>query len=189
MGSYKAAGKNIPNYLTISRILAVPFVIATFYLDNSKLAHQLGAIIFALASITDFLDGFIARRYNITSNFGRMFDPIADKLLVGCVLIMLVSSGKAHAIPAILILSREFLVSGFREFLSSTNFKIPVSRFAQVKTFMQMAAITMLILGTKGSGIKYIDEVGMIILWTAALMTIATGLLYYKACKEYLERL
>ena len=82
--------KNIPNYLTIARMLAIPIIVMSFYFDDSKFAHRLGGVVFIFASLTDFFDGYFARKYNVVSNFGKMFDPIADKVLVGCVLMMLV---------------------------------------------------------------------------------------------------
>lgn len=177
--------KNLPNYLTISRIVVIPIIIMTFYLDNSKFAHRLGALLFVLASITDFFDGYIARKFNLVSGFGKMFDPIADKLLVGCVIVMLVKKGIAGEVPSLLILSREFLVAGLREFLALIRVSIPVSRLAQVKTFMQMFALTALILGSKGSDIIYMDLIGQIALWCAALLTVITGYSYFRACIKH----
>ena len=177
--------KNIPNYLTIIRILVIPIIVLSFYLENSKLAHQIGAVSFIFASITDFFDGYIARKFNIVSNFGELFDPIADKLLVGCVLIMLVKKGRVGEIPCLLILAREFLVAGLREFLAQIRVSVPVSRLAKVKTFVQMFALTILILGSKGSGISYLDLMGQIALWVAAALTVITGYSYFKACSDY----
>lgn len=177
--------KNLPNYLTIARILVIPIIILTFYLDNSKFAHRMGALLFAIASITDFFDGYLARRFDLVSSFGKMFDPIADKLLVGCVVVMLVKKGRAGEIPCLLILAREFLVAGFREFLAQIRVSIPVSRMAAVKTFVQMLALTILILGSVGSGIKYLDLCGQIMLWIAAILTVMSGYSYLRACIKY----
>ncbi|MFV0250807.1 MAG: CDP-diacylglycerol--glycerol-3-phosphate 3-phosphatidyltransferase [Rickettsia aeschlimannii] len=176
--------KNLPNYLTIARIMVIPVIILVFYINNS-LARKLGALLFALASITDFFDGYIARKYNLVTSFGKMFDPIADKLLVGCVIIMLLKKDNVDEIPCLLILAREFLVSGLREFLALVKVSVPVSRLAKVKTFLQMFALSILILGSKGSGIIYLDIVGEIILWIAAFLTIITGYSYFKAYKKY----
>ncbi|KJV81578.1 CDP-diacylglycerol--glycerol-3-phosphate 3-phosphatidyltransferase [Rickettsia hoogstraalii] len=176
--------KNLPNYLTIARIMVIPVIILAFYINNS-LARKLGALLFVLASITDFFDGYIARKYNLVTSFGKMFDPIADKLLVGCVIIMLLKKDNVDEIPCLLILVREFLVSGLREFLALVKVSVPVSRLAKVKTFLQMFALSILILGSKGSGIIYLDIVGEIILWIAAFLTIITGYSYFKACKKY----
>lgn len=166
-------------------MLAIPIIIMSFYFEDSKFAHRLGAIIFALASVTDFFDGYLARKYNLVSSFGKMFDPIADKVLVGCVLIMLVKAGRADEVPCLLILAREFIVAGLREFLVQIQVSVPVTRLAKVKTTIQMLAITMLILGSTGSGISSLDLIGHICLWTAAILTLVTGYSYLKASSKY----
>ncbi len=178
--------KNIPNYLTITRLAAIPIIVMTFYFEDSKFAHRLGGIIFAFASLTDFLDGYIARKYNLISSFGKMFDPIADKVLVGCILLMLVKDGRADEVPCLLILAREFIVAGLREFLIQVKVSVPVSRIAKVKTTIQMSAITMLIIGSVGSGIESLDLIAHISLWIAAILTIISGYSYLKACSKYL---
>ena len=178
--------KNVPNYLTILRMVAIPIIIMSFYFDDSKFAHRLGALVFALASLTDFFDGFLARKYNLVSSFGTMFDPIADKVLVGCVLLMLVRFGRADETPCLLILSREFVVAGFREFLAQVKVSVPVTRLAKTKTFIQMLAMTMLLLGSTGSGIEYLDITGHIFLWIAAIVTVITGYSYLKATIKYI---
>ncbi|HJK86437.1 MAG TPA: CDP-diacylglycerol--glycerol-3-phosphate 3-phosphatidyltransferase [Candidatus Megaira endosymbiont of Nemacystus decipiens] len=177
--------KNLPNYLTVLRIVAIPIIIATFYFDNSSFAHQLGGILFIFASLTDFLDGYIARKYNLVSSFGKVFDPIADKVLVGCTLLMLVRNGNAPAIPCLLILSREFIVSGFREFLIQVKVSLPVSQIAKIKTTIQMFSIAILIIGSKGSGIESLDLIGKLLLWLATFMTIISGYAYFKACMKH----
>ncbi len=178
--------KNIPNYLTIMRIFAIPIIIMTFYFQDSKFAHQLSGVIFALASATDFIDGYLARKFNIISLFGRMFDPIADKLLVGCVILMLVKDGRADEIPSLLILARELTVAGLREFLARIKVSIPVTRMAKTKTTLQMTAITMLLIGSKGSGIAYLDIIGYALLWISAIITLITGYYYLQASIKYL---
>jgi CDP-diacylglycerol--glycerol-3-phosphate 3-phosphatidyltransferase len=179
--------KNIPNYLTIFRIVIIPFIIFSFYLDDSKFAHQFGAALFLIAGITDFIDGYVARKFGLISRFGQMLDPIADKLLIGSVIIMLVKKNLAPEIPCILILSREFLVSGLREFLAQIKVSIPVSRLSKVKTFMQIAALFILILGVKGSGIDSLYIIGNIFLWISAILTLITGFSYLKASIKYLK--
>jgi len=176
--------KNLPNYLTITRIAVIPIIVLTFYVNNS-LARKIGALLFILASITDFFDGYIARKYDLVTSFGKMFDPIADKLLVGCVIIMLLKKDNVDEIPCLLILAREFLVSGLREFLALVKVSVPVSTLAKSKTFLQMLALSILILGSKGSNIACLDLIGEIILWIAAFLTIITGYSYFKACKQY----
>lgn len=177
--------KNIPNYLTIIRLVSIPIIVMTFYFDDSKFAHRVGGIVFACASLTDFFDGYLARKYNLISSFGRMFDPIADKVLVGCVLVMLVKDNRADEIPCLLILAREFVVAGFREFLAQVQVSVPVSRLAKIKTTIQMVSMTMLIVGSVGSGIVVLDLVGHISLWIAAILTVVTGYSYLQACSRY----
>lgn len=177
--------KNIPNYLTMLRMFAIPIIVMSFYFEDSTFAHRLGSFIFAAASITDFLDGYLARKYNIVSSFGKMFDPIADKVLVGCVLIMLVKEGRADEISCLLILAREFVVAGLREFLAQVRVSVPVTRLAKVKTFIQMLALTLLILGSVGSGIESLDLIGKILLWIAAILTLITGYSYLNASSKY----
>jgi len=177
--------KNIPNYLTILRMAAIPIIIMSFYFEDSKFAHRVGGIVFAIASVTDFFDGWIARKYNLVSSFGRMFDPIADKVLVGCVLIMLVKAGRADEIPCLLILAREFVVAGLREFLAQVRVSVPVTHLAKVKTTIQMIAMTMLLIGSTGSGIESLDLIGHISLWIAAILTLITGYSYLKASSKY----
>lgn len=178
--------KNVPNYLTMLRMMSIPIIIMSFYFDDSKFAHQLGAGIFALASLTDFFDGFIARKYRIISRFGTMFDPIADKVLVGCVLMMLVKFDRADEIPCLLILARELVVAGLREFLAQIRVSVPVSHLAKAKTFIQMSAMTLLLLGSAGSGIVMLDLFGHILLWIAAILTLITGYSYLRASLRYI---
>lgn len=177
--------KNIPNYLTMLRLVSIPIIVMTFYFEDSKFAHRIGGIVFAFASATDFVDGYLARKYNIVSSFGRMFDPIADKVLVGCVLVMLVKDNRADEIPCLLILAREFVVAGLREFLAQIQVSVPVTRLAKVKTTIQMVAMTMLIVGSVGSGVASLDLIGHVSLWIAAILTLVTGYSYLQACSRY----
>ncbi len=176
---------NIPNILTLIRIFSIPIIIGTFYFDDVIFAHKLGAMLFLLASITDFLDGYFARKLNLQSDFGRMLDPIADKLLIGSILLMLVKFRKINEIPCLLILAREFTVSGLRQFLAQVRIKVPVSYLSKVKTIVQMSSLFIILLGNKGSGIKYLDILGVISLWAAAILTIVTGYSYCKSCIQY----
>lgn len=177
--------KSLPNYLTATRILVIPIIVLTFYFEHSRLAHQIGAVLFTIASITDFLDGYLARKYNLVSRFGRMFDPIADKLLIGTVIIMLVKTNRVNEVPCILILAREFFVAGLREFLAQIRVSVPVSRLGKVKTFLQMTSLIILILGSVGSGIASLDWIGQIFLWFTAALTIITGFSYLRSCIKY----
>lgn len=171
--------------LTIFRIIIIPTIVLTFYFDDKAFAHKLAAFLFVVASVTDFLDGYIARAYNVSSNFGIMFDPIADKLLVGSILLMLVKFDKAQEIPCLLILAREFTIAGLREYLAGIRVSVPVTQLAKTKTAVQMIALTILLLGSVGSGWEYMDLVGQIALWVAALLTVATGYSYLRASSRY----
>ena len=177
--------KQIPNILTVTRIVVIPIIILTFYFEDAVFAHKLGAGLFALACLTDFFDGYLARKFNLQSRFGIMLDPIADKLLVGSVLMMLVKFERAQEIPCLLILIRELIVTGLREFLAQVHVSVPVSELAKVKTAVQMGALTILILGSKGSGIESLDIIGQVSIWIASILTMVTGYSYLKASIKY----
>ena len=140
---------SLPNLLTLSRILAIPVVVVTFYLDGAS-ARWFCCALFSAAGITDWLDGHVARRWEQQSEIGRFLDPIADKLLVSATLFMLTATGRlptSALLPALVILCREILVSGLREYLAGLRVGVPVSRLAKWKTFIQMMAIGWLIVG------------------------------------------
>lgn len=178
--------KNIPNFLTISRIISIPLVLL-FYWVGGKYGEIISAALFMVACITDFLDGYLARIYSIQTRLGRFLDPIADKLLVGSVILLLVYLKKADILPSIAIICREILVSGLREFLAEIRVSVPVSNLAKIKTGFQMSAIFMLLLGSGGSGFIYMDFLGSIALWIAAGLTLFTGYVYLKAGLKYLD--
>ena len=169
----------LPNILTLFRIFAIPCIVITFYFNN-KVVNRCGSIIFLVSAITDFLDGYIARKFNAQSSFGAIFDPVADKLIAASVLLMLVKYRNVNEIPCLLILSREFIVSGLREFLALVKVRLPVLKMGKVKTVIQMVALFFLILGSKGSCIAILDKVGEILLWTAAIFTVFTSYFYLK---------
>jgi len=175
---------SLPNLLTYARILMVPAIVGAFYLEGDA-ANWIALTIFILAAITDFFDGYLARAWEQQSNLGRMLDPIADKLLVAAVLFMLVMNGTigGWSIPAaIVILCREILVSGLREFLAEVRVSVPVSHLAKWKTTIQMVAIGFLVAGSAGDKIlSYTSETGIILLWIAAVLTLYTGYDYFKA--------
>lgn len=177
--------KNIPNYLTLLRIVIIPIIVITFYFDDKVFAHQLSAILFACASITDFLDGYLARKYGWKSKIGMMLDPVADKLLITSILLMLVKFSKSQEIPCLLILTREIAVMGMREFLSQSQMSIPVTKLSKIKTTMQMVSLFVLLLGTKGSHIMYFDNIGNCLLWISALLTLVTGYSYVRTYIQY----
>lgn len=173
--------KDLPNFLTVLRIALIPVLVAAFYIEN-KFAQFIVAGIFIFASITDYIDGFLARLWKVQSNFGRVLDPIADKMLVASTLVMMVNKNIAHVIPIIVILCREILVSGMRQYLAELKVKVslPVSRLAKSKTATQMIAIIILLLGKEGTGISYAEEIGNIAIWLAAALTVITGYAYLK---------
>lgn len=171
--SWETVRKDLPNYLTYFRILVIPLLILVFYLKG-EWAYVMSAGLFALASITDWLDGYVARLWNVQSNIGKFLDPIADKLLVATALILLVSEHRAGVLPAVAIMCREILVSGLREFLAELRVSVPVSRLAKWKTGVQMAAIFCLLFGSP------VALLGEIMLWLAAILTLVTGYVYLK---------
>ena len=172
--------KNIPNMLTIFRIFLIPILVLSFFIDDKTMPY-IAASIFVFASITDYFDGMLARRLKAHSNFGRMLDPIADKLLVAATLMMLVYLHKAPILPTIAILMREILVSGLREHLAEMKVNVPVSKLGKIKTALQMVAIIILTLGEEATGIAGINMVGDITIWLAAILTIISG---YQYCRE-----
>ena len=173
----------LPNILTMARIAVIPVVLVLIYIPGPTLKLT-AAIIFLLACVTDFLDGYFARKFDQSSSLGRFLDPIADKLLVAGVIVALVSKDVIVGIsivPAIVILFREILVSGLREYLAELNVPVPVSKLAKWKTAIQMFALGALIFdGAMNSG-QVIYIIGMTGLWVAAILTIVTGYDYLKA--------
>ena len=177
--------KKIPNLLTIGRIIIVPFFVLAFYLPGFY-GDLTACVLFIIASFTDFLDGMLARMMGEESKLGELLDPIADKIIVATALILLVMSGtirQYEVIAAIIILTREILISGLREFLAKGQIKLPVTNLAKLKTFLQMIAITILLTGETGNRILNFQEynaqtIGMILLWLSAFLTLYTGYEY-----------
>lgn len=180
---------NIPNMLTYGRIIAVPLIVLCFFVEgqlaSSDFARWTALGLFIVASITDFLDGYLARIWNQTSNIGRMLDPIADKLLVASVLLLMAADGTIAGWSlwaAITILCREILVSGLREYLAALKVSVPVTRIAKWKTTLQMIAIAFLLAGPAGETVlPFTTEIGITLLWIAAALTIYTGYDYFRA--------
>ena len=177
----------IPNILTIGRIILVPIFIVAFYLPGS-MGDWIPFFIFILASFTDFFDGLLARLYKEESKLGELLDPIADKIIVTSALFLLVMDGtikEFEIIAAIIIMIREILISGLREFLAKVQVTMPVSKLAKFKTFIQMFAIATLLTGESGNkiinfGDYNIHSIGIILLWVAAFLTIYTGYDYVR---------
>ena len=179
--------KKIPNILTIGRIIIVPFFVLAFYLPGFY-GDLTACVLFVIASFTDFLDGMLARMMGEESKLGELLDPIADKIIVATALILLVMSGTIRhyeVIAAIIILTREILISGLREFLARGQIKLPVTNLAKLKTFLQMVAIALLLTGETGN--KIVDfrdynaqTIGIILLWLSAFLTLYTGYEYLR---------
>ncbi len=169
--------KNLPNALTLSRIAVIPVLIALFYVPGDW-ARWLACILFTAAGITDYFDGFFARSIGQVSELGRFLDPIADKLLVAAVILMLVAFGAISGLvvlAALVILIREILVSGLREFLAELQVGVPVSRLAKWKTMLQMVALGFLIVGDAAPLWLPATVIGETGLWIAAALTLVTG--------------
>ncbi|MDE2473663.1 MAG: CDP-diacylglycerol--glycerol-3-phosphate 3-phosphatidyltransferase [Alphaproteobacteria bacterium] len=175
---------SLPNTLTIARIAIIPLFVAGFYVSGD-LGRWVAFGLFAAAAITDAIDGIIARRWQAVSSLGRMLDPIADKLIVAAALLMLVADGTlegVNLIPALVILCREILVSGLREFLAEAAVSLPVTSVAKFKTVMQMVAIAALIAARPGEHmITGVTGASLIVLWIAAGLTLYTGYAYLRA--------
>jgi len=177
----------IPNYLTIGRIIIVPVFVISFYLPGFY-GDVIPFALFVVASFTDFLDGLLARMYKEESKLGELLDPIADKILVAAALILLVMNGTIknyEVIAAIIILTREILISGLREFLAKGRIKLPVSNLAKLKTFLQMFSISILLTGDTGNKIVNFQDynaqtIGIILLWLSAFLTLYTGYEYLR---------
>lgn len=183
---------NIPNLLTLFRIWAIPGIVLTFFFPTAFWAW-FGVVLFALAGISDYLDGYLARHWNQLSRFGRVLDPIADKLLVGALLLMLAYTDRLKdwgIIPAVVILCREILVSGLREFLAEIKVGCPVTRLAKWKTACQMVALPMLMVADSNFSGAYASALyilGQIALWGAAILTVMTGYDYWKSGRKYMD--
>ena len=184
----------LPNLLTYARIVAVPAVVACLYwqaiLHGGLWLRWIALVIFIGAGITDVLDGYFARKWGEQSTFGRMLDPIADKLLVSACLLMLVSDGTIRGLSlfaAVVILCREILVSGLREYLAGLNVRVEVTRLAKWKTTLQLVAVGFLIAGDAGDAIfGVVTPIGLSLLWLSALLTLYTGWDYFRAGLRHL---
>jgi len=175
----------IPNILTIGRIIIVPIFVLSFYIPGVT-GDLVPFFLFVLASFTDYVDGLLARLYKEESKLGELLDPIADKILVSAALILLVMNGiikNYEVIAAIIILTREILISGLREFLAKKAVHMPVSSLAKFKTFVQMFSIAILLTGETGNKLINFQDynaqtIGIILLWLSAFLTLYTGYAY-----------
>lgn len=172
---------NTPNKLTLMRTLMVPIFVLCMYLDfnNSRIVATL---IFAIASFTDFLDGYLARRDNLVTNFGKFADPLADKILVCSAMIMLVSTGEMPAWAVIIIIAREFTITGFRIIAASENITIAASPLGKFKTVTQLISNILLL-----TGIEKFRPIGMSIFYLAVVFTVISGADYLIKNKKVLD--
>jgi CDP-diacylglycerol--glycerol-3-phosphate 3-phosphatidyltransferase len=191
----------LPNAITIFRIALVP-VFAIAYVMPGTPARLIAFTVFCIAGLSDALDGLAARKLNASSDFGRMLDPIADKILVGVALMMLVAEGTVDQfnltmglssllklVPALIILTREILVSGLREFLAGADVSVPVTFLAKIKTTLQMVAIGAMILGPLADRVvSGAMALAYILLWVAAGLTVYTGAAYLQAGLAHTRR-
>lgn len=182
----------IPNILTVLRLLAAPGVALAFVLLPRPAADWVSVVLFVVAALTDYIDGRLARAWKQESNFGRMLDPIADKLLVAATLLLLAADGSIRGWAlwaAVIILCREILVSGLREYLATLRVSVPVTQVAKWKTGMQLTAIGFLIAGPAGDTLfsgRVVTYVGLTLLWIAAVLTLYTGWDYFRAGVRHL---
>ncbi len=183
--AHRSLSTSLPNILTYGRIAAVPVLAGVLFFATGEASSWLAFAIFIAACLTDWLDGYLARIWEQQSNLGRMLDPIADKLLVGATLLMLVYVGTISGWSiwaGLIILSREILVSGLREHLAELNVKIHVTQLAKWKTAVQFIALAMLLVGPAAESVLPGTTIaGVLLLWVAALLTLVTGYDYLKA--------
>jgi cardiolipin synthase len=184
----------LPNVLTYGRIVAVPIVVGCMFYQNilhgGLWLRWVALAVFIVAAISDFLDGYFARAWSQQSSLGRMLDPIADKLLVASCLLMLAAESTIHGwalFAAVVILCREILVSGLREYLAELRVSVPVTRLAKWKTTLQLIAVGFLIAGEAGDAVvPGVTKIGIALLWLSALFTLYTGWDYLQAGLRHL---
>ena len=174
-----------PNNLTMFRVMAVPLLIVLMLYDN-RLAGLLAAIVFSIAAITDYFDGYIARRYKLVSNLGKIMDPLADKILVSSAFIMLVSLDRVPAWLVCVIIGRELAITGFRNIISEHGDDASASMLGKYKTGFQIAAIIPLLIHFPYFGIDF-QAVGSVLLWFALLFTIWSGIDYVVRFRKYID--
>ena len=185
---------SVPNLLTLSRIFAVPILVALLWQRGWEAGWLLGFALYCLMAITDYFDGYLARAQGTVSKLGVFLDPIADKIMVAAVIVLLVGTRHepaaivgVHLIAALIILLREIAVSGLREFLAGVAVSIPVSRLAKWKTTFQMVALGALILAGGLPQFLFVKQVGLISLWAAAGLTLVTGWDYLRVGLKHMD--
>jgi cardiolipin synthase len=180
---------NLPNLLTLSRILVVPAIVGLLYLPG-EFWRWVACALYILACVTDYFDGHFARTMRQTSALGRFLDPIADKLLVASVIVIMVATGQIAGptvLAGLIILCREILVSGLREYLAELKVGVPVTTIAKWKTTLQMVALGVLIVGDAGPGWLPVRTIGELLLWIAAVLTLVTGYDYLRTGLRHMQ--
>ncbi len=182
---------SLPNLLTLSRIFAVPLLVALMW-NAGWLGYALAFGLYCLAGITDYFDGYLARAHGTVSKLGQFLDPIADKIMIAAVIVMLIAApdnriGGWHVIAALIILLREITVSGLREFLAGLQISVPVSRLAKWKTALQMVALGALLLAGALTNWPIVHQIGIICLWAAAILTLVTGWDYMRVGLKHMS--
>ena len=186
---------SLPNLLTLSRILAVPILVFLLW-RPSPVDYAVTFVLYCVVGLTDYLDGYLARAQGLTSRLGQFLDPIADKIMVAAVLIMLISSRKANPVPeiaslniiaALIILLREIIVSGLREYLAGLQVSVPVSALAKWKTTAQLIALGALILGGALPDMPWVHDLGIACLWIAAALTLISGYDYLRTGLRHMD--
>jgi CDP-diacylglycerol--glycerol-3-phosphate 3-phosphatidyltransferase len=177
MSPVKTSILNIPNYLTLLRIISIPFILFPLQSGRSH-SSLLAALIFSVAFITDWLDGFIARKKNLVTKFGKILDPLADKLLIGCSLIMLIGLDRVEAWMGILLIGREIAVTWLRSMLAVKGYILASSWWGKYKTLFQAIALIPLMIHYSYWSINF-HFWGLIILWIALILTLWSGILYF----------
>ena len=170
----------IPNIITFIRIFLIPIILYLLFSENPNIVLIAG-LLFIISSVSDYFDGYLARTLNQSSKLGTLLDPIADKLLIASVIVVLVDTGvisNIHVVPAIIILLREIAISGLREFLAKLNTDMPVSKLAKYKTTFQMVSLSILIISLGFELNDLLWNIGLITLWIAAIITLLSGYNY-----------
>ncbi len=186
---------NLPNILTLSRIVAVPLLAALLWWPGWHAGYALAFALYCLMAITDYFDGYLARTQGTVSKLGVFLDPIADKIMVAAVILVLTAQGAlrgpyvgdAHVIAGLIILIREIAVSGLREFLGSLQVSVPVSKLAKWKTTFQLVALGALILGEALPQMPWVHLLGLACLWSAAVLTLVTGWDYLRVGFKHMD--
>jgi cardiolipin synthase len=185
----------LPNLLTLSRIVAVPLLVGLLWWPQWEAGYAAAFVLYCLMGVTDYFDGYLARAQGAVSRLGVFLDPIADKIMVAAVILMLVGTRfedraiitGSHLIPALVILLREITVSGLREFLGGIQVSVPVSRLAKWKTALQLVALGALILAGALPVIPWVKQVGLVTLWAAAALTLVTGWDYLRVGLRHMD--